>query len=213
MTIEWIDIWKLLAAMAGGALIGLEREVHSKPAGFRTNIMICLGSALFTVLSVRLAEGGVADRARIAAQIVTGVGFLGAGAIIHLRRHVVGLTTAATIWVVASVGMAFGAGAFALGAVGTVLTTAVLFGLGYAEKRLEEWRTVGRIDLELAPGADAAEIVGRRATDAGVRCKSLRLSKTPEGVVARVKVVGSKRGLEDFCRGLLRQSEVRAVKR
>ena len=114
----------LLATLLGGA-IGLERELAGKPAGLRTNILICVGAALFTQLSVDIARIGFTpdgrpygDTTRIAAQIVSGIGFLGAGAILHGQGAVVGLTTAATIWVVAAIGAAVGAGAYvdALGA-------------------------------------------------------------------------------------------------
>ena len=101
----------LLATFLGGA-IGIERELAGKPAGLRTNILICIGAALFTQLSIDIARIGFTpdgrpygDTTRIAAQIVTGIGFLGAGAILHGQGAVIGLTTAATIWVVAAIGM------------------------------------------------------------------------------------------------------------
>ena len=109
----------LLASVMGGA-IGWEREHAHKPAGLRTNILICVGATLLTDLSVRVAAQatGPADPARLAAQIVTGVGFLGAGTIMQARGSVMGLTTAATMWVVAAIGMAVGFGAV-IEAVGT----------------------------------------------------------------------------------------------
>jgi putative Mg2+ transporter-C (MgtC) family protein len=113
---------RLLLAAGLGAAIGLEREVRQKPAGLRTNILIALGSALFAILSIRI--GGTPDR--IAAQIVTGVGFLGAGAIMRGRTNVHGLTTAATIWVNAAIGMAAGLGETALAVAATTLTLLAL---------------------------------------------------------------------------------------
>src|SRR5207237_315279 len=107
-----------LATVFGGA-IGLERELGGKPAGLRTHILICLGSVIYNKLSVAMATG-TADPTRIAAQIVTGVGFIGAGTILHARGAVVGLTSAATIWVVAAIGVALGA-AFYWEAAGTTL--------------------------------------------------------------------------------------------
>src|SRR5690348_10737889 len=99
---------RLLLAAGLGAAIGLEREYHRKPAGLRTNILIAVGAALFTIVSIALARnGGVPDR--IAAQVVTGVGFLGGGAILTSGQHVHGMTTAATIWVNAAIGMTAGA--------------------------------------------------------------------------------------------------------
>lgn len=114
----------LLASLLGGA-IGWEREYAGKPAGLRTNILICVGATLLTDLSVLAAElSSIADPGRIAAQIITGVGFLGAGTIIQSRGNVTGLTTAATLWVVAAIGMAIGFGAL-VEAVGTTLLVLV----------------------------------------------------------------------------------------
>ena len=115
---------RLVLAAGLGAAIGLEREWRQKPAGLRTNILIALGAALFTTISLRL--GGSSETDRIAAQVVTGIGFLGAGAIMRSGQSVHGLTTAATIWVNAAVGMAAGAGEFLMATVTTVVTLVVL---------------------------------------------------------------------------------------
>jgi putative Mg2+ transporter-C (MgtC) family protein len=123
----------LLAAVLGGVL-GLEREWRHKEAGLRTNILITIGSALFTLMSIELAAGHSGDAARIAAQIVTGIGFLGAGAIIRRDDKIQGLTTAATIWVNASVGIAVGGGQYHLAVVATMVTLAVLLILHPIEK-------------------------------------------------------------------------------
>ena len=114
----------VLAAALGGA-IGLEREYRRKPAGLRTNMLIALGSALFAVLSIELgAVAGSPDR--VAAQVVTGIGFLGAGAILRSGGNVRGLTTAATIWVNAAIGMAAGIGAYGVATGAAAITIAVL---------------------------------------------------------------------------------------
>ncbi len=116
----------LLAAMLGG-IIGLERELAHKEAGLRTNILIAIGSALITVLSFRIAAMTPgADPARLTAQIVSGIGFLGAGAIIQARFAVHGLTTAATIWTVAAIGIAVGSGFYLLAFIVTVFVVIVL---------------------------------------------------------------------------------------
>ncbi|MDX6770412.1 MAG: MgtC/SapB family protein [Elusimicrobiota bacterium] len=115
------DLLSLGVALALGGAIGLERELSDKAAGLRTNILICVGSCLFAILSHRLADlNGLSDPTRIAAQIVTGVGFLGAGAIMRDGEHVTGLTTAATIFVVAAIGMAAGFERYALAAGATI---------------------------------------------------------------------------------------------
>jgi putative Mg2+ transporter-C (MgtC) family protein len=116
---------RLLLAAALGAAIGIERELHQKPAGLRTNILITLGSALFTIVSIAMVRLG-ATPDRITAQIVTGIGFLGAGAILRSGRNVHGLTTAATIWVDAGIGMAVGAGQWVMAILATGATLVVL---------------------------------------------------------------------------------------
>lgn len=121
---------KLIVSLVLGLIIGFERELTNKTAGLRTHILVCLGSTVFTILSLHAfncieLENGVKmvnDPARVAAQILTGIGFIGAGAVLHYGMSVFGLTTAATLWVTASIGMAIGAGAFVVGGLATVLT-------------------------------------------------------------------------------------------
>jgi putative Mg2+ transporter-C (MgtC) family protein len=124
----------ILAAVLGG-LIGLEREFKHKPAGLRTNMFICFGSAMFTILSVELAGEFTGDHTRIAAQIIPGIGFIGAGSILHSRGSVQGLTTAATLFVVAGVGMAAGGGLYLTAVFATMVILVALNLLGWAEKR------------------------------------------------------------------------------
>jgi putative Mg2+ transporter-C (MgtC) family protein len=128
-------IARLVVAAVLGGLIGLERQLRHKPAGLRTNIFICFGSAMFTVLSDSLAAGLGGDHTRIAAQIIPGIGFIGAGSILHSRGSVVGLTTAATLFVVASVGMAVGGGLYITAIFATILILIALALLGKLEKR------------------------------------------------------------------------------
>lgn len=128
-----------VAAVCGG-LIGLERELKQKPAGFRTNILICVGSAMYMAIGLLLLgpqyTAGGFDPGRIAAQVVTGIGFLGAGSIIQQGSHITGLTTAATIWVVAAIGLIAGAGFPILAALSAVLVLATLAALEPIERRL-----------------------------------------------------------------------------
>ena len=123
----------VLAAVLGGA-IGFEREWKDKPAGLRTNILICMAAVLFAEISQRAAIH-TGDPGRIAAQILTGVGFLGAGTILHQRGSVVGLTSAATIWMVTAIGVTLGYGAYLDATGATVLVLVVLGGL----QRAEDW--------------------------------------------------------------------------
>jgi len=132
---------RLVVAAILGGIIGLERQLRRKPAGLRTNMFICFGSAMFTVLSRQLA-GTDADSARIAAQIIPGIGFIGAGSILHSRGSVTGLTTAATLFVVASVGMAAGGGLYLTALFATAMILIALALLGRLE-RAYELRTIG----------------------------------------------------------------------
>ena len=122
----------VVAAILGGA-IGLERQLRRKPAGLRTNLFICFGAAMFTVLSRELAASE-SDYTRIAAQIIPGIGFIGAGSILHSRGSVTGLTTAATLFVVASVGMAAGGGLYLTAIFATVMILLALALLGRMER-------------------------------------------------------------------------------
>jgi len=119
----------IIAALLGGA-IGLERQLRHKPAGLRTNMFICFGAAMFTVMSDQLAGGFGGDHTRVAAKIIPGIGFIGAGSILHARGSVTGLTTAATLFVVAAVGMAAGGGLYltAVFATGVILIALLLLG-------------------------------------------------------------------------------------
>ena len=128
-------VQRLLAACLLGGLIGLEREVKRRSAGVRTNLLICMGAAFFTLLSAVLAGEGNADKGRVASNIVQGIGFLGAGLILHNRSRISGLTSAASVWVVASIGMACGAGLFAAAFVATIVVILALELVGFLERR------------------------------------------------------------------------------
>ena len=128
---------RLVLATVLGGLIGLERQFRHKAAGLRTNVLICFGAAMFTVLSAQMADKFGGDHTRIAAQIIAGIGFIGAGTILHSQGSIVGLTSAATIFVTASVGMAAGAGLYASAIFATVVILIALVGLGKLEDYFE----------------------------------------------------------------------------
>lgn len=140
------------AAALCGAVIGLEREIKNKPAGLRTNILICVGSAMYMQVGLMLTHDSerMSDPARIAAQVVTGIGFLGAGTIIQAGGRVTGLTTAATIWVVAAIGLIAGAGFPVVAFFTAVMVLLTLAALGALEKRYfepgqgDEYRDTGQ---------------------------------------------------------------------
>jgi putative Mg2+ transporter-C (MgtC) family protein len=151
------SVVRVITAAVLGGIIGLEREFKHKPAGLRTNMFICLGSAMFTILSDQLAAAHPGDHTRIAAQIIPGIGFIGAGSILHARGSVTGLTTAATIFVVASVGMAVGGGLYLTAAFETGVVLIALYVLGQAEDR---FALKSKILVYEATGARAEDIIG-----------------------------------------------------
>ena len=150
-------IARLGIALALGAAIGFEREIDRQPAGFRTHALVALGAALFTIISAYGFSGSSVDPTRIAAQIVSGIGFLGAGTILHHRGSIRGLTTAASLWSAAAVGMAAGAGLLLLALVGAVLIVVVLALLEGVERILRRLLRINERPLRL--GGDAPDDV------------------------------------------------------
>jgi putative Mg2+ transporter-C (MgtC) family protein len=190
ITEDWsITLYRLLFAALLGGLVGLDREFSGKPAGLRTNILICVGAALLTELSIAVARAGDpngpirADPGRIAAQIVTGIGFLGAGAILQSRRGVRGLTTAASIWVVAAIGMAVGAGAYFMAGAATVIVVLTLFAL----PQLEYWLApFGRIERTIRIGVNEdvdLNDVATRVRSHGLNIASLNVEHQADGTL------------------------------
>ena len=186
-----------------GGVIGLERELSGKPAGLRTNILICLGATIITDLSLLIAENAgtrTADPARLAAQIVTGIGFLGAGTIIQTRGSIQGLTSAATIWVVAAIGMLCGAGAPIAAAGSTALVMVVLVLLG----RFEEWvlarrqvRGSVRVSRELS-----ADDVRNVLQENGLKIEAMFVHETPRSRLIELRVRGSSSRLRNAAQEL-----------
>lgn len=132
---DLLIIIKLLIAMLCGGAIGLERELSRKPAGLRTNVLICMGAALLMITSRHISGGApYTDPARLVAQVITGIGFIGAGVILQSRGSITGLTTAATIFIVAAVGIAIGEGMYAAGMLATILSIFVLVLLRHVER-------------------------------------------------------------------------------
>ncbi|MEK7384574.1 MAG: MgtC/SapB family protein [Elusimicrobiota bacterium] len=141
MTQLALDSLSLCIALCLGAAIGLERELSDKAAGLRTNILICVGSCLFAILSREVAAGVPgADITRLAAQVISGIGFLGAGAIMREGDHVTGLTTAATIWVVSAIGVAVGFGHYAIAVAAAVATLVVQMFFPRLDELIDELR-------------------------------------------------------------------------
>jgi putative Mg2+ transporter-C (MgtC) family protein len=213
----------LLAAVLGG-LIGMEREVSGKPAGLRTNMLICVGAALLMDLSVEVASGANAvnreqgigfrsDPARIAAQIVSGIGFLGAGTILQARGNVIGLTTAATLWVVAAIGMAVGARAYVEAAGTAALVLASLMVLGRFEHFAQgRWGT-HRYVVTMEPRADVLERVESAFHTDGLRVQTSSISKAADRYEVIFVVAGSVKVRERVIRHLVDHDEVHKISR
>lgn len=207
----------LLSAVLGG-IIGLERELSGKPAGFRTNLLICLGAALLTDLSMLIAAdltlpGGVrADPGRIAAQIVSGVGFLGAGTILQSRGSVTGLTTAATLWVVAAIGMAAGAGAYVHAVAGTVLVLLALRILGRFGDHLMPQRSGERtMRLVLQDRPELVPEIERQLGDLGYRIRGIEIERGQDRITASLHMYGPGGDYDRAVQALLRRDGVVGV--
>jgi len=218
-----VDIFRLelmlqvgLATLLGGA-IGLERELGGKPAGLRTNILICIGSVLYTHLSIAMlsaiagAGGTGTDPTRVAGQIVTGVGFIGAGTILHARGAVVGLTSAATIWVVAAIGVALGSGYYLEGIATTVVVLGVLAGLGRVEKLVERQSTRSTISIHARPGPTVLEDLESLVRRAGLEVNAVSSRQENVDLVIDFDLRGSKRLHDQVMITLLHHDHVRTV--
>ena len=169
---------RLLLAIALGGAIGLQREMHDKPAGFRTHMLVCLGSALVMIISTSFFDRG--DPGRIAAQVVSGVGFLGAGTIIRRGNITVGLTTAASLWAVAGVGLAVGHPDYRFGILATMAAVLVLATLTIFSRF--EWRFVRRPRLQVlriaaAETPELVTLVTRAAEAAGAHVSRMRIER------------------------------------
>lgn len=202
-----------LAVVLGGA-VGLERELSGKPAGLRTNILICLGATMLMDLSINVAVGPsgqhFGDPGRIAAQVVVGIGFLGAGTILQARGAVVGLTTAATIWVVAAIGLIVGAGQFLEATGATLLVLLVLAGLGQVERRiLARHRTVSCV-IRARLGADYAAIE-REIRGSGLRVSTTTHFDHEDDVTYELRLMGPAKQFDIATTRLLERPDVLSV--
>lgn len=164
---------RLVLAVIFGSVIGLEREFQNHPAGFRTHILVCTGSALITLVSINSFGG--ADPSRVAAQIVSGIGFLGAGTILREGATIRGLTTAASLWSVAGVGMAIGAGYYLGALITTSLMVIVLFFFSTLEKKIFQ-RSANVISLSVADVPGQLGQIASRLGEMGASIKSVGIT-------------------------------------
>lgn len=204
------DILRVALAMLAGGLIGLEREFRDKSAGFRTLIFIGAGAALLTILSHNI--GGDDDSTRIAANIVTGIGFLGAGAILRDGMKVAGLTTAATIWLTAAIGMAFGAGEFLFGGLVTLLSLIVLWIFPAFEHAVDKIREERSYEASIAGGKETITIIESALKGTGLKPIYRQLFKESDGLRCRWATFGKPEAHEKFIQYLLEEPAVKEFK-
>ena len=184
---------RLLMACAMGGLIGIEREWRHKDSGLRTNMLICMGSALFTIMSVVIAGDQSSNRGQIAANIVQGVGFLGAGLILHGKSKVTGLTSAATVFVVAAIGMTCGAGLYIEGLIATFLVLLALQLVGAFEGRLgwKRYAMIYEVRAEVGETV-SAELVGPDRAQALADQANAGLNRMQRAILRALDVAGQR---------------------
>ncbi len=204
---------KLLLAAVLGGVIGLERETHGRPAGLRTNILVCVGAALVMAVA-KTASSGVVDPGRAMAGVLTGIGFLGAGAIIKMGNIVRGLTTAACIWLVAALGIAVGQGLFLLATVTTGVALFVLVVVDRASRAIPAvtYHTV-TVAAETGDFRGLAQACRKRIEEKGVRALATEVAVGADGkaeLVYHVRVKGQVK-VEELVRDLLSLPQVHAA--
>jgi putative Mg2+ transporter-C (MgtC) family protein len=189
MTITGHEILSLVLAVIAGGIIGLERELKVKTAGFRTLIFICVGATLFTILSLKI--GGQQDLTRIAANIVVGIGFLGAGVIIRDGGRVVGITTAATIWLTAAIGMSLGSGQYLLALVVTLVCIIVLWLFPVLEKLIHIISEERTYEIVCNCSSEKIQSINEQIRKSGLKIRSLRQIKAGSQMRCMWDVSGS----------------------
>ena len=203
----------MLAAVLGGA-IGLEREFKHRPAGLRTNLFICIcvGAAMYTLLSDALAVRYLGDHTRIAAQIIPGIGFIGAGSILHNRNNpVTGITSAATLFGVASVGMAVGGGLYVTAVFGTALILVCLFLLGNAEQKLNLKLAVHNYEVTGSSADDIKAEVNRVLESIHAMMDNVLVAETRQHVRLQFDLEGTNKEQKQVLRALKQSSLLESV--
>lgn len=204
---EWLtpDIKRMLVALAIGALIGAEREYRSKSAGLRTMILVCVGSCLFTILSIHI--GGLSQD-RIASTIVTGIGFLGAGVIFKDENRVTGITTATTIWMVAALGMAAGSGNFFTAYIGTVIILVVLVMLVYVQRVIENTNQLRNYKIVFPFKMESMKKYEKLFKQCHLKALRGKQNKNREIITGNWLVQGSEKHHEKFIKIILQDNDV-----
>jgi putative Mg2+ transporter-C (MgtC) family protein len=187
---------KLVISLVIGGIIGGEREYRNKSAGLRTIILICVGSTIFTILSAKI--GDPTGASRVAANIVTGIGFLGAGAIMRSGLTVSGMTTASTIWVAAALGMAVGAGEFGIAFYSMVLAFIVLTAFGYLQKALTAIKRTVELHLTFEPGVNQILAIEKEMTKLELRYKRIKEFRKENSILFQYEVIGKPKRIEEL---------------
>ena len=204
--VEWLT--KLGLALLVGTIIGAEREYKNKSAGLRTLVLICLGSTLFTILSTEL--GARSETARIASNIVTGIGFLGAGAIMREGLNVSGLTTASSIWVTAALGMAVGAGEYYLSILGALTVLIVLTLFTFLQPLIDRYKTAIELHITFSGEVDSIMDVEDDMNQFRLKFEKIRTIKREGDSVFHYEVSGPKQELNQFLKRLNRNKSIRS---
>lgn len=204
------DLIKIGMAVLVGGLIGAEREYQDKAAGFRTIILITLGSTLFTIFSLSMDPGFT--QTRIAANIVTGIGFLGAGAIMREGGRIAGLTTAATIWLSAALGMGIGAGNLSFVLAATFVTILVLIAFPKLEARIDRIREARTYEVIVSvDDFDTVERMSTQFDDLSLRVFEHHQAKNEKSVISTWKVIGAPQNHEKFVQAAMRDKSVKEL--
>ncbi|OGS01930.1 MAG: hypothetical protein A3G41_08940 [Elusimicrobia bacterium RIFCSPLOWO2_12_FULL_59_9] len=207
------DLVKIALSMLLGGLLGFEREFHDKPAGFKTNVLISLGATLFSIVSLKVGAAYFQDPGRIAAQIVTGVGFLGTGAILREGAHITGLTTAAMIWLVASVGCGVGFGYYKISAfttVGALIVQLVLFRLDHLILAKKTRQHIYHI--RCSPDPNSPKMVLELFNRFFIRLLDKKVTRQKDVFFMEVHTIGGQWLHDEFLQTLLKSEYVEEVK-
>ncbi len=202
------DVFRILLSIIIGGLIGAEREFRDKTAGFRTIIFICVGSTLFTILSAKL--GGEAGAYRIAANIVSGIGFLGAGVILRAGGRVVGLTTASTIWLTAAIGMGIGSGQYYLVGAISVLILIILWLFPRFEEWIDKAQETRTYEIRCTFGYKKSAELKKLFEHHDLKVKSFKRFKAENELICSLFAYGSPRNHDQVREKLFADEQVKA---
>ncbi|WP_224014519.1 MgtC/SapB family protein [Ferruginibacter albus] len=204
-TVSYKDLIMVGIAILVGLIVGSEREYHNKTAGLRTLMLVSVGSCIFTMLSIKI---GIANPDRLAANIVTGIGFLGAGAIFKDENKIAGLTTACTIWITAALGMCVGSEHIYLGILGSFIVLFVLIGVSYIERSIDSFNRCVIYIITTTYTPDVASTFRKRFKENGMEPHAEIQRKTGNNITVHWRVLGKKKAHKAFQQLLLNDSSI-----